>query len=266
METYRLKNIAILILLLLNGFLLILLGYQTFQSRQSVTDAAGQLAGLYAARDLTLRDSVDLSQSPLNPLSLNRHREADQRIASYLLDGDAFAASQGGGIISYATEYGSIQFRSGGSFDGGNLSRPVDDPAGFARDFCEEFGYRDMSVSVQDGATLITAVQWTEEVPIVGCELRLEFEGNLLTSVTGAHVGWEDAVSERENQLNCVTALVRFLDYRELSSTVCSAVTDLSCVYALEGGFSLRLAPMWRVQTDTYTYFVNCASGEVTRR
>ena len=46
METYRLKNIAILILLLLNGFLLLLLGYQYLQARRAETDTAGQLQAL----------------------------------------------------------------------------------------------------------------------------------------------------------------------------------------------------------------------------
>ena len=49
METYRLKNIAILILLLLNGFLLLLLGYQYLQARRAETDTAGQLQALYEA-------------------------------------------------------------------------------------------------------------------------------------------------------------------------------------------------------------------------
>ena len=43
METYRLKNIAILILLLLNAFLLMLLGYQYLQSRQTASDTVEQL-------------------------------------------------------------------------------------------------------------------------------------------------------------------------------------------------------------------------------
>ena len=40
METYRLKNIAILILLLLNGCLLLQLGYQNLQAMRAETDTA----------------------------------------------------------------------------------------------------------------------------------------------------------------------------------------------------------------------------------
>ena len=49
METYRLKNIAILILLLLNGCLLLTVGYQKLQSMRTERRAAAQLRELYQA-------------------------------------------------------------------------------------------------------------------------------------------------------------------------------------------------------------------------
>lgn len=62
METYRLKNIAILILLLLNIFLLMLLGYQYLQSRQTASDTVEQLRTLFSDNQLTLDGSVDVMQ------------------------------------------------------------------------------------------------------------------------------------------------------------------------------------------------------------
>lgn len=67
METYRLKNIAILILLLLNGFLLLLLGYQYLQARRAETDTAGQLQALYEANELKLSVQIDLEEQSLTP-------------------------------------------------------------------------------------------------------------------------------------------------------------------------------------------------------
>ena len=62
METQRLKNIAIVILLLLNACLLLLLGYQHFQSRWAQADAREELRSLYAANQLTLSAQADLDQ------------------------------------------------------------------------------------------------------------------------------------------------------------------------------------------------------------
>ena len=57
---------------------------------------------------------------------------------------------------------------------------------------------------------------------------------------------------------------MRFLDYRNASGVVCSEIRNVRCVYELQStGSSLRLLPAWRIDTDTYTYFVDCSSGEV---
>ena len=50
METRRLKNIAILILLLLNAFLLLLLGYQYLQAEEAARDTREQLSVLLPPR------------------------------------------------------------------------------------------------------------------------------------------------------------------------------------------------------------------------
>ena len=118
METYRLKNIAIIILLLLNAFLLLLLGSQYLQTMQAETDTAGQLRALCQSSRLELAGQIDLSQQSLPPLLLSRQSQTEQAIASFLLGGEAVSASQGGGIYSYTAERGTIHFRAGGSFDG----------------------------------------------------------------------------------------------------------------------------------------------------
>ena len=265
METYRLKNIAIVILLLLNGFLLLLLGYQYLQARRAETDTAGQLRTLYEANHLELAEQIDLEEQSLTPLSLSRRSETETAIASFLLGGEAKAASQGGGIFSYQGPRGVIQFRAGGSFDGSRLTLPVNDITEFCRQFCQQFGYEDLQFQLQNRTGSVTAVQQLSGVPIAGCGVTLRFESGVLTAVSGAHVNLEDAIPEAAERMTCVTALVRFLDYRTTAGIVCGAVRGAQCVYELHGGASLRLLPKWSIDTDTYTYFVDCATGEVTR-
>ena len=265
METYRLKNIAILILLLLNAFLLLLLGHQYLQARRGTRDAAGQLYDLYTAGQLKLDDGIDLTQQPLSPLTLVRHSEAERSIAACLLGGDAVSASQGGGIYSYEAEHGTIQFRAGGSFDGSRLTLQVDDITAFSQQFCRQFGYEDVELQIKNRSGTVTAVQQMAGVPIAGCNVTLRFDSGVLTAVSGAHVSLEDASAEAGGRMSCITALVRFLDYRAASGIVCSEVTGVRCVYELQSGSTLRLLPQWRVETDTYTYFVDCISGEVAR-
>ena len=125
METYRLKNIAIVILLLLNACLLFMVGQQYFQSLQTQRRSAAQLRELYRSSQLALDSRLDLSQQPLDILTLARQAETERAIAAALLGGEALATSQGGGIYSYEAHDSTIQFRAGGSFYG----RPLG-PAG----------------------------------------------------------------------------------------------------------------------------------------
>lgn len=266
METFRLKNIAILILLLLNAGLLALIGSQRWQSQRAASETAHQLEALCAASQLALDSGLQLDQQPLSSLAISRHDETERVIASYLLGGSAVSSSQGGGIYSYSSDKGSIQFRSGGSFDGSRLEVTVDDITAFSEKFCSEFGYRDMTLDVRGGSGSMTAVQEVAGVTVYGCTAALYFDNGVLTGVTGAHVSLENAGVESAGRIDCVTALVRFLDYRNATGIVCSEVTDIQCVYLLQAAAAtVRLLPVWRIETDTNPYFVDCATGAVSR-
>lgn len=266
METYRLKNIAIVILLLLNGCLLLMVGYQKMQSLLTERRAAGQLQELYQASQLALGEEVDLAQKPLGVRVLSRRTETEQAIASTLLGGDPVTTSQGGGIYSYEAERGTIQFRAGGSFYGVRLELPVEDIEEFARDFCRRFGYEEPVFQLENGSGSAIAGQLADGVPVVNCSVELYFEDGRLESVSGAHVSLEDALPEPGGQMTCVTALCKFLDYRNASGAVCSEVVDARCVYQLQGASAPRLLPAWEVRTDTYTYYVDCVTGKVAGR
>lgn len=266
METYRLKNIVIVILLLLNGCLLLVVGRQQLQSLGVERRSAARLRELYQSSQLALGERIDLTQQPLGPRTLVRQAETEQAIASALLGGDAVSTSQGGGIYSYEAERGAIQFRAGGSFYGSHLKLPVSDLESFSRDFCDRFGYEEPQVWQEDGTGSAVAAQRVDGVPVANCGVELYFEHGMLTSVTGAHVSLENASAEPGEKMTCVTSLLRFLDYRNTSGVVCSEVTGVQCVYQLQGAAAPRLLPAWEIQTDTHTYYVDCETGEVYGR
>ena len=264
METYRLKSIAIVFLMLLNGCLLLMVGYQELQALRTERRAEERLRELYQASQLALGEEVELSQQPLGALSLSRHAASEQAIAAALLGGETASTSQGGGIYSYEAARGAIQFRAGGSFYGVRLDLPVEDIEEFARDFCQRFGYDSPRLQLENGSGSVVAGQLAGEVSVANCGVELYFEEGRLTSVSGAHVSLENAASEPGEKMSCITALVKFLDYRNASGAVCSAVLDARCVYQLQGASSPRLLPVWEIRTDTYTYYVDCETGEVS--
>ncbi len=267
METVRLKNIAILILLLMNLFLLLLLGYQQLQTHRSSLLAQQQLRSLYASHHLELEESTDLTSPSLPQLMLTRSSEAEDAIAAYLLGADTEGSAQGGGITQYEGSSGVIRFRAGGNFDSSGLSRPVADISGFAEEFFSRFGYEEPVSQITDGSGTLSATQYADGVPVFGCGVTMHFENNVLVQISGAHISLQDAVESSSSSLSCISALVQFLDYRNASGIVCSRVDGIRCVYMLQTTTSsMRLLPAWEIETNTYHYFVDCSTGSVSRQ
>lgn len=267
METRRLKNIAILILLLLNAFLLLLLGYQELLGLHAEQEAMEELKTLFATEELTLALETSSLEESLTPLTLTRNMESEASIAAFLLGGTVEMRIEGGGICSYTSEAGTVQFRSGGGFDTVRFSRTVENAEDFVRQFCDKFGYEDISGELADGSGSVTATQYVARVPIFGCGVTLTFENGCLVSVAGAHIDLGDAETESEESLSGVSVLVRFFDYRNQEGIVCREVRGLQCVYQLQSAASLpRLLPVWVVETDTYAYLVDGLTGKVSRK
>lgn len=267
METRRLKNIAILILLLLNGFLLLLLGYQELVGLHSEQEAMTELKTLFAAEEMTLSlESASIEKS-LTPLTLQRKMEAEASIAAFLLGETAPMRSVGGGICSYSADVGTIQFRSGGGFNTVRFARTVEDAEVFARQFFEKFGYEDIVGDLVNGSGSLNATQYVARVPILGCEVTLTFEDDCLISASGSHIDLGDAETERDEPLSGVSVLTRFFDHRNREGIVCREVNGLRCVYQLQSGSNIpRLLPVWIVETDTYSYVVDGITGKVSRK
>ena len=147
------------------------------------------------------------------------------------------------------------------------VSRAVDDPAEFCADLCVPLGYRTFDVLSDGARTVITASRFVGELEVCNASLIFTFSGSTLTTVTGTFLPPIDTSESGETALDAVTALVRFLDYRNASGAVCTGITWLSAGYLVQSTTSapLQLVPVLRVDTDVYSYYVNIVSGEVSR-
>ena len=266
MEAYRLKKMIILILVFLNLFLLEMLGRQLWQERAAQRRLEQELRQLYEGYEMTLAEDVDLVPPPPDSLSLSRDLKAEAALAAFLLEEETAAQDQGGGIYSYSGRRGTVRFRSNGSFDFAALHPETADPLTFCRTFCETFGYQITGQSLEPAGGSVTAVQLTGESHIHNAVVTFLFVQNRLVSLSGAYVSAAGAVSDRRSTVTRVTALVRFLDYRNQSGLVCNAVLALLPVYELEAASApLRLSAKWEIATDTGIYYVDCADGVIAR-
>ena len=265
MESYRLKNIVILILLILNIFLAALLVHYRLQGTRARLAMLEELHSLFDASAISLSADLELDAAPLASLSVQRDLDAEAEIAAMLLGESAAAEHQGGGIYSYTGEHGTVHFRNGGNFDFAPASRFVEDPAAFCESFCQAHGYRPDTAFPDDTGTF-TATQYLGEIAIYNCTVTFRFQSGNLTELSGTYVSTASTASS-PSSLTAVDALVQLLDYRNETGMVCNSVQDIAPVYALQSGPSaaLELAAKWQITADASVYYVDCSTGDIIR-
>ncbi len=265
MERFRLKNIIILILVLLNGFLLFSLAQRRTAERDAFHRTAEQLAALFEEDGMTLESGAISRNLPPDGVALTRDTALEEQAAAFLL-GDALSSSdQGGGIFHYAGPAGEALFRSGGGFEAaGTLAQG--DVEDFCRDFCRTFSYEAPDLRLdEEGNGVFTAPGVYGRLPVFNCAVTFTVEDQVLTAVSGTLLPKTGAAVPGDQPLSAAGALVAFQRMRRESAAVASTVTDTRLCYELQvSGASMSLAPAWRIVTDTEDYFVNCLTGAVT--
>ena len=106
MERYRLKNIIILILALLNAFLLAALSIRGSGARTARRTQQQELVALFAADGMELDPALIPEDTAVSVYTLTRDEALEKKVAAYLLGETPEGASQGGGIYTYSTARG----------------------------------------------------------------------------------------------------------------------------------------------------------------
>ena len=267
MKTARLKNIVITILALLNIFLLILLLSLHAQKWNAYKRSITQLSLLYENNNVSLDPSLLPDNTILSLPELVRDYTAEQSFAESLL-GSVTSVDSGGGIYRYynaaSPANGNCLFRSNGAVYA-TVVHEVEDPLRFCSSVCSPFGYTQYT-DLSDGLSrTITATRTIDDLIVYNCTITFTFSSNTLTSVSGFFIPAVPTESDSVS-LDPITALVRFLDYRNSSGLICTQIVDISCGYLMQSTASspLRVDPVIRIATDVNSYYVNTA-GKVLR-
>ena len=267
MQSSRLKNIIILILLLTNLSLAAVVVSRQADHQKGLEQVRQQLVTLFAAENVELDEDLISTQTPPLSRTLTRDTQQEEDLAAILLGKNLRWSDQGGGIHLYGSDRGGVQFLDNGSFDAaGSLSEGASAPE-VCRAFCKEFGYGDLTFS-SDG-TSATAVQYCDGYPVVNCTVSFTLDSGGLLTVTGTHL--PDAYTEsapEEAPLSAAAALDAFLNNHRKSQTAVSKITDVYLCFELQSSASaaMTLVPAWCIVTDIsgLNYYVNCITGAVT--
>lgn len=268
MESSRLKNIIIMILLLVNIFLLASLASRKMSHEAADRHAAQQLTELFASAGVTLDPEVLSTKSVPPTLSLTRSEEEDREIAVFFLGDALIQSDDAGDSHAYDSSFGagSGVFRSNGSFDLVISSQSRQTPEELCDDFCRQFDYEVTGTTLEDGSGTITVTQTYSGYPVSDCTVTFFFEQGNLQTVSGTHLPDTHVEIAGSEPLSASAALTRFLEARRESGAVFSSVTEMYPCYDLQSTASapMTLVPAWCIVTDTVDYYVNCATGSVT--
>ncbi len=267
MEWSKLKNIILIILLLLNGFLLFQVVGQARRSAQYAEEArSGALEVLRSGGVEMSREALP-QEADLPPLRCERSRDSEAQMAQALL-GSALRTE---GRDAYEGEKGEILFRSDGSFSATFLpgAWPLDgeEPQAHAQRLLEDAGYSCALLSAQEeeGGMLVTVEERLDGVSVFDHTAKLLYRGGCLLSLEGVRLAGPAEPASQGTPLDLPTLLVRFLAEVREGGYVCRAIESMTPGYRAvpETIGQTALTPVWQVETDSITFYLNALTGEI---
>ena len=274
MERSKLKTIIILILLLVNIFLLLLVGGQLVQEHQAQRTALTNAGLILKQNGISVSEEAlsQMGSAALSALSAVRDTQFEAALAAALLGEDAACTNQSGGLYVYTARAGTMYFRGGGEFSA-DFTLPVP-PDGSPRDHAAAL-LRTLNLSAEEvgvnetapGHTEVTFLQTVEDAPVYTCSLVFSYAPEGLTSISGTLFPSAAISPAGASALDGATALIRFLSGILDSGDVCSSVTAIRPGYRMTYSFSggITLSPVWQVSTDASDYYLDGITGQVSR-
>lgn len=275
MEWPKLKNIIILILLVVNGFLLVLVGARKEESARYERLALEQTMQALENGGIQVDpDAVDSAEG-LTPMAAERDLGRELQLAKALLGkGTVQVENQGGGLYLYQNGSGELSVRAGGELSAEMADDPNlladGGPERHAAGLLKRMGIDAEQIDVTEESewTRVRFRQVWNGVPVFSCEVEFVYDDTRLSSVQGTLLTAQAGTAEAGSCLTLPTALMRFSEGIASAGDVCTAIRSMEAGYrgtvqSLSGG--VRLAPVWLVTTDTADYYLDGVTGALTR-
>ena len=270
MEGRKLKNIALLILVLTNLCLLAFVLQRELQDRYfSWQTRSNAISLLVTEKGVDLEESLVPDQITLMPQKVERDLEQEGVLAAQLLKAPVQTENRGAGVYRYFNQNGSLQFHSDGTFSGEFTpgAFPLgDDPTQACLALLEQLGMQAQLLEVEQDS-LVFRQLW-QEVPLFSHQVTLEESGGCLTAiVAGRRLVGEPEEDLSQSTITPATALIEVYNDINALGYVCSRIDDITQGYVSTTSLSgpMSLTPVWRVATDTGEYQLNLVTGEVVR-
>ena len=265
MPVSKLKNLALLILLLANLLLLALLIPKKLEQHKQAEDLRVSLSQFCNKQNVSLDPDIVPETTPLYEMELTGGTAGKQAALQALLgehtlseDSSISASALTGG----RWKDGSIKLKLTGRDAISDLER---DGKKILQTL--QFPYSELSAPHRHspGVYSLHADQIVLGVPVFSDGLTLTYINSILTEISGSYY---TGTLTKTNETACISAadaVVSFLSCRVDLGWVGSSITAVKQGYlpTVASSTSVRLTPTWELTTDTGSFYVNGLTSEV---
>lgn len=266
METSKIKNLIIYILLFVNLFLAGLVLSDRIQTRQAEETADAAIRTILGASGITLSTDKLFDNSKLHAYDVSRDLEQEKELVTAILGKVSVSEQRGNRLYYYNEDRGQASFRSTGDFE--MLLNPgvvptSGDNVETARSVLKKMGLDgEYDAQASEGDTVVMTCRYKDS-PVVNCQIRFTFASDFLLMITGTRLLDVQREDDTVTILDAATLLSRFIGVIDRNGYVCNEILDISAVYlytpAASGG---ELVPVWQIETNTNTFYLNVSTGE----
>lgn len=274
MEGAKIKNIVIVILLLLNVFLLFLMGGRRMEDIQSQETARLRAIQIIQDSGVTLDEAIVPREMTLTARQAVRDLEREISLATALLGGPVTAQARGGEVYRYYNEAGFVQLHSSGEFtaefEAGYAPAEQGTAAEHALGILALLGFDGDVVedTVAQGTGTVAVRQKLEQTPVLSCQASVNYDDGRLVSITGGRRIFDQVENvEGAPPLTVATALMRLYNGLKDMGDAYNEIEAITPAYTMSVSLSgpAQLTPVWYVSTDIGAYQLDTQTGQLSR-
>lgn len=269
MDSSKIKNLIIVILLLVNLFLAAMVLHDRIETARAEKQALSDVSAAFSASGIELSADLRLREK-LGGCSLSRDLNKENALVRSVI-GTSMVEDLGGNILYYKGTKGEARFRGTGEFEIVLTARAIPvsgSPLETAKDVLADMGYKtDTSRAVVDsasGSTTVTLLCTYRGNSVYNCSVSFLFTPDYLMMINGRRpLEW--SADGESSAISAQTVLMRFLAEIRERGTVCSEVRELELGYSMTASASGEgsLTPYWCIYTDAGQYYVNAMTGRI---
>ncbi|MCI9264930.1 MAG: hypothetical protein HFF06_10195 [Oscillospiraceae bacterium] len=268
MRWSKIKNIIILLLILVNGFLLAQVSLRSLRSRQARLETRERTVAILERNDVAFLPQEVPGELELTGRRVTLSPPGEAEAAA--LVGPALGQETLGARTTYRGPLGAVTLSSSGEVEVlfSDAARPAgSDRAAQGLELLSPLGIqaRLSDWEESDDGAVFRYIQLWNGVPIPEWSAVLSWGAQGLERLTVRRLAGVEELLPAQETLDAATALIRLLD--ELNrgeGYVCSQISDIYPGYLVSGTGTLTLTPAWFIETDTWRFAVDGHTGAVS--